>query len=88
MKKTLVYLEEDQLKRLRARARASNKSVAAMVREAVAAWLGEAPPKTAYEVLGDFIGCAEGSPEGNDSERADEIVHNLILGKRRAPGAR
>lgn len=72
--KTLVYLEEEQLRMLRRRARRAGHSMAAEVREAVARYLASPGP----ERLDGFVGCAEG-PKGDDaSARADEILKGLL----------
>ena len=71
--KTLIYIEEEQLRALRQRAGRAGRSMAAEVREAVARYL-EAPATT----LDGFVGCGEG-PKGDDaSTRADEILKGLL----------
>jgi Antitoxin FitA-like, ribbon-helix-helix len=72
--KTLVYLEEEQLRALRRRAKRAGRSMAAEVREAVATYLAASGPRR----LEGFVGCAEG-PRGDDaSARADEILKGLL----------
>ncbi|HEY6475241.1 MAG TPA: ribbon-helix-helix protein, CopG family [Polyangia bacterium] len=71
--KTLIYLEDEQLRALRRRAGKSGRSMAAEVREAVARYLET--PATSLE---GFVGCAEG-PAGDDaSARADDILKGLL----------
>jgi hypothetical protein len=72
-RKTLIYLEEEQLRALRRRARGAGRSTAAEVREAVARYL-QSPPTA----LVGFVGSGEG-PAGDDaSSRADEILKGLL----------
>lgn len=74
MRKTLIYLTEEQLQALRGRAKANRTSLAAVVRDAVSAYLGQ-PERSPIE---DFIGCAEGEAGGDTSSRADEILRKLL----------
>lgn len=74
LKKSLVYLEEAQLRELKRRSRSAGTSMAFEVREAVARYL--AAPSGAR--LEGFVGCGEG-PGGDDaSARADEILKGLL----------
>ncbi len=74
MKKTLVYLTDEQLEALRLRARSTRRSMAALVRDAVSSYLGqpEASP------LEGFIGCGEGEAGGETSAHADEILRRML----------
>jgi hypothetical protein len=74
LRKSLVYLEESQLRELKRRARASGTSMASEVREAVARYL--AAPKSSR--LEGFVGCAEGPTDDDASSRADEILKGLL----------
>ena len=74
LSKTLIYLEERQLRDLRRRARRAGRSVAAEVRDAVTRYL-DAPGRPALE---GFVGCAQGEPGDDGSVRADEILKGLL----------
>jgi hypothetical protein len=74
LRKTLIYLEEAQLRELRRRARASKRSMASMAREAIGAYLA-GPAATRLE---GFVGCAEGPPGDDASERTHEILKGLL----------
>ena len=72
--RTLVHLEERQMRALRRRASRAGRSLAAEIRAAVDRHLEEPPPPP----LQGFVGCGKG-PEGDDaSRRADEIVKGLL----------
>ena len=74
LKKTLIYLDEEQLRALKRRSRRTGSSMAAQVREAVARYLAApaAPP------LEGFVGCGAGPADDDASERADEILKGLL----------
>lgn len=72
--KTLVYLEEEQLRALRRRARKAGRSMAAELREAVAHYLTGPGP----ERLEGFVGSGAGPERDNASERADDILKGLL----------
>jgi hypothetical protein len=74
LRKSLVYLEAEQLRELKRRARASGTSMAAEVREAVARYLAQ--PKGSR--LEGFVGCGEGPGADDASARADEILKGLL----------
>lgn len=74
LSKTLVYLEEAQLRELRRRAKRTGRSMASLAREAVAQYLAAPAPVP----LEGFIGCAAG-PAGDDaSERSGDILKDLL----------
>ena len=74
LRKTLIYLEESQLDELRRRARASKRSMASVVREAVGTYLVR-PAGTSLE---GFVGCGEGPPGDDASQRTHEILRRLL----------
>lgn len=72
--KTLIYLEEAQLRELRRRARASRRSMASVVREAVGTYLARPRPAP----LEGFVACAEGPPGDDASRRTHEILRGIL----------
>ena len=74
LRKTLIYLEESQMRELRRRARASKRSMASVVRDAVGTYLA----RPAGTPLDGFVGCAEGPPGDDASQRTHEILRGLL----------
>jgi hypothetical protein len=72
--KTLVTLGDAQLKELRSKARREGRSVAALMREAVASYLA----RPSASGLDGFVGCAEGPPDDDTSERADDVLKGML----------
>lgn len=76
MKKTMVYLEDNQYLLLKKMASSSNKRMAEIIREALAQHL---KTKTLSKTDAfSFIGIAKGPKNGNTSERAEEILKESL----------
>ena len=71
MKRTTVFLDEAMLRRATQKARAEGRSFAALVREAVAAYVAARPQ--GHRPLPSFTGIAD-SGETDISERVDEFL--------------
>ena len=71
MRRTTVFLEEDLLRRAMQKARSEGRSFAALVREAVAAYVAARPQ--GQRPLPSFTGIAN-SGETGISERVDEFL--------------
>jgi len=76
MRKTMVYLEEEQLLRLKRRARQQGCSMAALIREAVRRYLGDDGKEKIDHF--SFVGIAAGPKGEAASERAEEILHEMF----------
>jgi hypothetical protein len=66
VKRTQIYLDEDLDRRLRAAARAEGRSAAALIRDAVRAYLARKRVPTAdpfLEIAGAFAGPPDGAEE-------------------------
>ena len=67
-----IRISESLVKRLKEQAGAKGRSESALVREAIANYLGEAPaPRSAYELAKKtgLIGCARGRPSDLSTNR-------------------
>jgi len=71
MKRTTVFLDEPLIRRAMRMARSEGRSFAALVREAVAAYVAGRP--TGHRPLPSFTGIAD-SGETDISERVDEFL--------------
>jgi predicted transcriptional regulator len=74
--KTTVYLDADDYRRLKAMAKAAKRTPASLVREAVARYAAEEPPRRRPRSIG-----AGRSRTGNIAERAEILLAGW--GKRR-----
>lgn len=76
MRKTLIYLEEDQFLLLKKTAASSRKKMAEVVREAVSSYLkrksGRKPDPFS------FVGAGAGPKRGKASERAEETLREAF----------
>lgn len=76
MKKTMVYLEDNQYLLLKKVASSSNKGMAEIIREALAQHL---TTKTLSKTDPfSFVGIAKGPKNGDTSERAEEILKESL----------
>jgi len=76
MKKTMIYLEDEQFLLLKKRAEASKKKMSEIIREALWSYL-----KKKGKEKGDyfsFVGIAEGPKKGKTSEQAEEILREIL----------
>lgn len=85
MKKTMVYLSEEQQLLLKQRARKRGVSMAALIREAVDGFLVREKPEVDYMAI---VGMAEGVPGENVSERVDEVLAEIIKTNKPPPASR
>jgi predicted transcriptional regulator len=76
MKKTMIYLEDDQYLLLKKIASSSNRRMTEIIREALARHLRTRRVRKADAL--SFIGIAKGPKKGNTSERAEEILRESL----------
>jgi len=74
MRKTMVYLDEDQFLLLKRVAASSRKKASEIIREALAAYLKEKGQVDYFS----FVGAAEGPKGGRTSEEAEEILREVL----------
>ena len=75
MRKTMVYLEDEQFMLLKRAASASQKNMAEIIREALANFLSERKEKIDFF---SFVGIAEGPVKGKTSENAEDILREIM----------
>jgi FPC/CPF motif-containing protein YcgG len=75
MKKTMIYLEDDQFHLLKQAAASSKRKMSEIVREAVASYLKKGKRRGDYF---SFVGMAEGPKNGKTSEQAEEILQGVL----------
>ncbi|MCL6642039.1 MAG: ribbon-helix-helix domain-containing protein [Candidatus Bipolaricaulota bacterium] len=75
MKKTMIYLEEEQFLLLRKRAQAEERSMAELIREAVSRYLKGDSSKDDFF---SFVGIGEGPKGEAASEEAEELIKQLF----------
>jgi len=80
MRKTMVYLEEEQFWKLKRRARAEGRSLAELVREAVARYLR---PRPNGKDVFDFVGAGRGPKGEAASEQSEEFLKEILKGPSR-----
>jgi len=76
MRRTQIYLEEGQTRRLQEIAAARGKSTAWVVRDAVNRYLAEAEQSESENPIRDFIGSVEGLPP-DAAENHDHYVYGV-----------
>ncbi|WP_334111041.1 ribbon-helix-helix protein, CopG family [Thermodesulfitimonas autotrophica] len=74
MKKSMVYLEEEQFLLLKKVAARSRKKMSEIIREALRAYLEEKGKVDYFS----FVGIAEGPQNGRASEEAEEILREAL----------
>lgn len=75
MKKTMVYLEDEQFFFLKRMATSSKKRMSEIIREALSSYLQSKKEKLDYF---QFVGIAEGPKNGRTSEKAEEILKEIL----------
>lgn len=75
MRKTMVYLEEDQFLLLQMAVAASKRRMSEIIRDALSNYLKRWKNKIDYF---SFVGIAEGPKKGNTSEHAEEILREFL----------
>lgn len=75
MRKTMVYIEDDQFFLLKRTAETSKKKMAEIIREALSSYLKKEKKKPDYF---SFVGIAEGPKKGKASEQVDEILRETL----------
>ena len=76
MKKTMIYLEDDQHSLLKKTAVSSNRKMSEIIREALAHYLKG--PKRSRPDYFSFVGIAEGPDKGKTSEQAEELLREAL----------
>lgn len=74
MKKSMVYLEDEQYHLLKKVAARSGKRMSEVIREALRAYLEE---KAGVDYL-SIVGIAEGPKDGRTSEEAEEVLKEAL----------
>jgi len=74
MRKTMVYLDEEQFLKLKEVAASSRKKVSEIFREALEVYLKEKEKIDYFS----FVGIAEGPKSGRTSEEAEEILKEIL----------
>ena len=75
MKKTMVYLHDDQYKMLKEESKQMHTGMAAIIRDAVLLYFKTKKKKINYF---SFVGIAEGPHQGNTSEKAEELLKEIM----------
>jgi FPC/CPF motif-containing protein YcgG len=75
MRKTMIYLEEEQFLLLRKRAKAEGRSMAELIREAVSRYLKGDSSRDDYF---SFVAIGEGPKGEAASEEAEELIKRLF----------
>ncbi|MGQ9498482.1 MAG: ribbon-helix-helix domain-containing protein [Desulfotomaculales bacterium] len=74
MRKTMIYLDDDQFLMLKRVAASTRKKVSEIIREAVSAYLSEKGKVDYFS----FVGIAEGPKNGRTSEEAEEVLREVL----------
>ncbi|MEW6425974.1 MAG: DNA-binding protein [Bacillota bacterium] len=74
MRKTMVYLDEEQFLILKKVAASSKKKASEIIREALTAYFKE---KSKVDYF-SFVGIAEGPKKGRTSEEAEDILKEVL----------
>jgi metal-responsive CopG/Arc/MetJ family transcriptional regulator len=75
MRKTMVYLEDEQFILLKRAVSASKKRMSEIIREAISSYLKEKEKPVDYF---SFVGIAEGPKKGTASERAEDVLRETL----------
>ncbi|HIC91447.1 MAG TPA: DNA-binding protein [Syntrophaceae bacterium] len=75
MKKTMIYLEDDQFFLLKKVAASSKKRMSEIIREALSGYLKKKKERLDYFSL---VGIAEGPVKGKTSEQAEKILREAL----------
>lgn len=76
MRKTMVYLEDNQFLLLKRAAASSKKKMSEIIREALSDYLRK--EKKEKDDYFSFVGIAEGPKKGKTSEQAEEILREVL----------
>lgn len=76
MRKTMVYLEDNQFILLKRVSSSSKKRMSEVIREALSSYLKEA--KKEKDDYFSFVGIAEGPKKGKTSEQTEEILREVL----------
>ncbi|MCL6449141.1 MAG: DNA-binding protein [Armatimonadetes bacterium] len=74
MRKTMVYLDEEQFLVLKKVAASSKKKASEIIREALTAYLKEKDKVDYFS----FVGIAEGTKDGRTSAEAEDILKEFL----------
>lgn len=75
VKKTMIYLEDEQLILLKRAVSASKKRMSEIIREAISNYLKEKETPVDYF---SFVGIAEGPKKGKTSEQAEDVLRKAL----------
>lgn len=75
MRKTMIYLEDDQFLLLKRIAASSKRRMSDIIREALSKQLNEKKERLDYF---SFVGIAKGPKKGRTSEKAEEILQEVL----------
>ncbi len=75
MRKTMVYLDDDQFLLLKKTAVSTKKRMSEIIREALAGYLKGKKEKVDYF---SFVGMGQGPKKGKTSEQAEEILREVL----------
>lgn len=75
MRKTMIYLEDDQFLLLKRAAVSSNRKMSEIIREAVSNHLRGRKKKSDYF---SFVGIGRGPKKGKTSEQAEDILREAL----------
>ena len=75
MKKTMIYLEDDQFLLLKRTAASSNRKMSEIIREALSNYLKGKKKKLDYF---SFVGIGHGPKNGKTSEQAEDILREAL----------
>ncbi len=76
MRKTMIYLEDNQFLLLKRMAASSKKRMSEIIREALSGYLME--QRKGKDDYFSFVGIAEGPKKGKTSEQAEEILREVL----------
>ncbi len=76
MRKTMIYLEDNQFLLLKRMAASSKKRMSEIIREALSGYLRE--ERKEKDDYFSFVGIAEGPKKGKTSEQAEEILREAL----------
>lgn len=74
MRKTMIYLKDDQFLTLKKAAASSGKKVSEIIREALSIYLKEKSRVDRFS----FVGIAEGPKNGRTSEKTEEVLKEFL----------
>ena len=75
MRKTMIYLEDDQFLLLKRAAVSSNRKMSEIIREALSRYLRGRKKKPDYF---SFVGIGHGPKKGKTSEQAEDILREAL----------